>query len=120
MRVKFIRDEDFVNFKKACMFIGTISCTFKCCTDAKIPCTVCQNFPWSSNPIINVDDDSICQRYFSNPITEGIVFGGLEPMDQFDEVYNLIHKFRIDYKCNDPVIIYTGYYKDEIIEKINK
>jgi len=120
MRVKFIRDEDFVNFRKACMFIGTISCTFKCCTDAKIPCSVCQNFPWSNNPIIDIDDDRICKRYLDNPLTEGIVFGGLEPFDQFEEVYNLIYKIRREYNCNDPIIVYTGYYKEEIKEKIER
>ena len=70
MRVKFIKDEDFVNFKKPCMFIGTISCTFKCCKDANIPCSICQNFPWSKNPIITIDDDSLCRRYLKNPFIE--------------------------------------------------
>lgn len=120
MRVKFIKDEDFVNFKKPCMFIGTISCTFKCCKDANIPCTVCQNFPWSKNPIIAIDDDSLCRRYLKNPLTKGIVFGGLEPMDQFDDVMDVIKKLRIDYTCIDPVIIYTGYNKEEILNNIDE
>ena len=120
MRVKTIKDEDFVNFKKACMFIGTVTCTFKCCTEAKIPCTICQNFPWSKNPIIDIDDDKLIQRYLSNPLTEGIVFGGLEPMDQYEEVYRVIEKLRVEYKCKDPVIIYTGYYKDELAKQVEE
>lgn len=120
MRVKTIKDEDFVNFKKACMFIGTTKCTFKCCIEAKIPCTVCQNFPWSKNPIIDIDDDKLIQRYISNPLTEGIVFGGLEPMDQYDEVLKVIVKLREEYKCDDSVIIYTGYYKEELKEQVEE
>ena len=120
MRVKFIKDEDFVNFKKPCMFIGTITCTFKCCKDANISCSVCQNYPWSKNPIITIDDDSICRRYLTNPLTKGIVFGGLEPLDQFEELIDLINKLRIQYTCNDSIIIYTGYNKDEVIDKINE
>ena len=120
MRVKFVKDEDFVNFKKPCMFIGTISCTFKCCKEANISCQICQNFPWSKNPIITIDDDSLCRRYLKNPLTKGIVFGGLEPIDQFEDVMDIIEKLRKDYNCNDPIIIYTGYNKDEIITQLER
>ena len=118
MRVKFIKDEDFVNFKKPAMFIGTISCTFKCCKDANIPCTICQNFPWSKNPIITIDDDALCRRYLKNPITSSIVFGGLEPLDQFEDVLDVIKKLREDYDCMDPIVVYTGYNKEEVKDKV--
>lgn len=119
MRVKFVKDEDFVNYKHPAMFIGTISCTFKCCTEAKISCSICQNFPWSKNPIITIDDDSLCRRYLKNPITKSIVFGGLEPFDQFPDVIDVINKLRGDYNCHDDIVIYTGYKKEEIEESIN-
>lgn len=51
-----------------------------------------------------------------NPITKAIVFGGLEPFDRFDEMFEFIKKFRqVD---NSTIAIYTGYYKDEIVDKI--
>ena len=53
----------------------------------------------------------------SNPITEAIVFGGLEPFLQFDEVYEFISEFRKE--SNDPVVIYTGYNEDEIRDKLD-
>lgn len=118
MRVKMIKDEDFVNYKKASMFIGTITCTFKCCIEAGIPCETCQNYSWNKNPIINYSDEKIVQRYMENPITSAIVFGGLEPLDQFDELYTLIKLFRE--KTNDDIVIYTGYTEDEIQNKIKK
>ena len=46
MRVKTIVDEDFTNYKKPAMFIGTISCGGKCCIEAGIPLSVCQNDGW--------------------------------------------------------------------------
>jgi len=50
--------------------------------------------------------------YLSNPISEAIVFQGLEPFDSFYEILGLIKKFRE--KCNDDIVIYTGYKKEEI------
>ena len=43
---------------------------------------------------------------------EAIVIGGLEPMLQGDEVYNLISYFRSQ-KNNTLFIIYTGYTEEE-------
>ena len=61
--------------------------------------------------------DEIFRRYINNPITKAIVIGGLEPMLQFDEVLELIKTVR-DNNCNDDIVIYTGYYLDEIADKI--
>lgn len=52
-----------------------------------------------------------------NQITKAIVLGGLEPFDRFDEMFEFIKKFRqVD---NSIIAIYTGYYEDEIVDKIN-
>ena len=85
MRVKTIVDEDFTNYKKPAMFIGTISCGGKCCIEAGIPLSVCQNDGWRASAPISIDDEQLCLRYLNNPLTESIVFGGLEPLEQFDE-----------------------------------
>ena len=116
MRVKMIKDEDFVNYKKASMFIGTTTCTFKCCKEAGLSCEVCQNYSWNKSPIIDYPDEKIVQRYLDNPITSAIVFGGLEPMDQWDELYQLISMFRE--KTDDDIVIYTGYNENECLEQI--
>lgn len=62
-------------------------------------------------------NSSIVNAYLNNDITKSIVIGGLEPFMQFDEVYDLIKLFRDN--CTDDIVIYTGYYKDEIADKIN-
>ncbi len=120
MRVKTIVDEDFTNYKKPAMFIGTISCGGKCCTEAGLPLSVCQNDGWRCGTPIEIGDDELCERYLKNPITSAIVFGGLEPLEQWDEVVAFIKALRNKYECLDDVVIYTGYNQDEIQEELEQ
>ena len=92
MRVKTIIDEDFSNYKEPAMFIGTVSCDGKCCKEAGIPMSVCQNDAWRESATICISNNQICERYVRNPITKAMVFGGLEPFEQFEEVFNVIGK----------------------------
>lgn len=120
MKLKTIVDEDFVNYKSPVMYIGTSYCNGKCCREAGIPLSVCQNDGWRANAAIEMDDGKIIERYINNDITKAICFAGLEPFEQFDEMLELIRKFRIEYHCDDTVIIYTGYYKNEILSQISE
>ena len=43
---------------------------------------------------------------------------GLEPFDSWNDLKSFIHELR-EY-CNDDIVIYTGYDKNEVIEKINE
>lgn len=120
MRVKTIVDEDFVNYSKSSMFIGTISCGGKCCLEGGFPLSVCQNDGWRGNAPIDIRDEVIVKRYLQNQITHAIVLGGLEPMEQSDEVLALIKTLREDFDCHDDVVIYTGYYPDEVTAILDK
>jgi len=110
MQLRGLVDEDFVNYKKASMFLIFPYCSFKCEKDCGIKC--CQNSEVTKLPIINVSDDEIIERYLDNPITKAIVLGGMEPLDSFGEVINFIRKLRS--KTDDMVVIYTGYKEEEI------
>ena len=57
-------------------------------------------------------------RYLNNILTSAVVLGGLEPMNQFDDIYNFIVDFR--FYCNDDIVIYTGYTEEEIKDYISK
>ena len=116
MRIKTIKDEDFINYKVPSMFIGTISCGGKCCIESGVPISTCQNDFWRSAKVIDIPDDQIVNRYLLNQFTSAIVFGGLEPFEQFDELLSLVKKFRE--KTTDTIVIYTGYNEDEITEEI--
>lgn len=116
MKIKNLIDEDFTNYKKPSMFIGTSSCDFKCDKECGKP--VCQNSELAKAPTIEINNNEIIKRYLDNPITEAVVIGGLEPFDTFEELYQFIKDFRR--KSNDDIIIYTGYYPEEISEKIRQ
>lgn len=120
MIVRTIVDEDFVQYKEPCMYIATAFCNGKCCKEAGIPLSVCLNDAWRGTATIAMVDEGIIERYLSNSITTTICFAGLEPFEQFNQVYNFIEKLRKDYNCNDTVLIYTGYNKEEIAERIEK
>ena len=119
LKVKDILDEDFINYKKPSMFIGSCKCTWKCCIEGGFDKTVCQNSSLAKQPDINFSDEFIFQRYITNPITKSIVIGGLEPFLQFEEVLSLISYFRSN-NCNDDFVIYTGYTEEEIQTEINQ
>ena len=92
------------------MFISTAYCTFKC--DKEAGCQVCQNSDLANAPIIEISADELIDRFLSNDITEAVTFGGLEPFDQPEELYDFITKFR---KQSDAdIVIYTGYYLKEL------
>ena len=120
MIIKTIVDEDFVNYKVPSMYIGTAFCGGKCCIEAGIPISVCQNDGWRKAGNIELDDRIIIERYLSNGITHAICFAGLEPFEQFEEMLSLIAMLRNEYNCQDPVIIYTGYNKDEIQSQVER
>lgn len=118
MRIKSLQDEDFVNYKKPSMFICTASCGGKCCKELNLPLSICQNDELRSCPTSQYDDIRIIRRYLSNPITHAIVFGGLEPFEQYDEVADFIQLFREF--SEDDVVIYTGYNEEELPEQIKE
>lgn len=110
MEVVNIIDEDFSNYKKASMFIGFPKCTFKCNIESGT--NECQNMALAKAKKIEISYAEIVNRYINNNITSAIVFGGLEPMDSFDDVVKLVDCFRK--YTDDDIVIYTGYKEDEI------
>ena len=111
--IKGIIDEDFVNYKKPSMVIEFPYCSFKC--DKECGMQVCQNSTLATSCNITIKLDNIVQHYINNDITQAIIFQGLEPFDSMQEMLCLIRIFR--QYTQDDIVIYTGYYKQEI-EKI--
>lgn len=116
MILKNIIAEDFTNYHKASMFLIFPYCDFKC--DKERGIKICQNSSLSQSANIKISVDSIIEKYLNNTITKAIVCGGLEPMDSFNDLFEFVSKLRTTYKCDDDIIIYTGYYKEEILDKI--
>lgn len=107
--------EDFANYKVPSMFLISSYCNWKCCKEANIDISVCQNQSLTKQPTKKYLYKTIYDAYINNPITKAIVIGGLEPFEQFEEIFGLICYFRA-HKCNDVFVIYTGYNKDELPE----
>ena len=110
MKIKGLISEDFVNYKKTAMTIMFPYCTFKCGTE------YCQNSPLSKAEDIEIDITNIVIRYLNNPITESVVMQGLEPFDSWDDLIGFVKQLRES--CDDDIVIYTGYNKEEIADKI--
>ena len=117
MKLKNIVLEDFVNYKTPSMFLITSFCDFKCCHEGNFDESVCQNNPLVQQKTKDISLEYLYNSYINNPITKAVVIGGLEPFLQFKELYDLIKYFR-DNGCEDDFVIYTGYYKEEIIPEI--
>ena len=121
IQIKNLIDEDFCNYKKPALFIGMPRCSFKC--DKECGRQVCQNSELANAPIITMDKEEIAKRYWSNPITEAIVLGGLEPFDgELSDIHCLLDSIRHcelrGEKALPDIVIYTGYYPSEIKEKV--
>lgn len=118
MRCKGIKDIDFQNYKKISMFIGTSVCDWKCCKEQNISVEICQNHNCINGKTFIVSNDELCKRYINNKMSEAIVIGGLEPFLQFEEVISFISKLRES--SMDDIVIYTGYYPNEIEKELNQ
>ena len=110
IELKSIVDEDFVNYKKPAMYIAFPYCSWKCEKDAG--CEMCQNRGIASQKNILVDSYDIVKRYIDNPLTEAIIFSGLEPFDSYDQLLGLVKEFR--QVTQDVIVIYTGYKQVEL------
>ena len=111
MKIKGLISEDFVNYKKPAMTI-----MFPHCNGFKCGAEYCQNSPLSKAEDIEMDISNIVIRYLNNPITESVVMQGLEPFDSWNDLIELVKQLRES--TDDDIVIYTGYYKEEIADKM--
>ena len=116
MKIRGVTEEDFINYKRPSMFIISPFCSFKC--EKECGQTCCQNNELIDLPLIDTSIKVLINHYINNPITHAVVFGGLEPLDSFDDVLEFIQEFR--QVSQDEIVIYTGYVPEEVIDKLNK
>lgn len=115
MKIKGLRDEDFVNYKKPSMFIIFPTCSFKC--DKENDCCLCQNSHLAQEPVVDLSINSLLHRYLDNDITSAIVCGGLEPFDSEVDLLELVDTAREYFYIKDDIVIYTGYTEEELKDK---
>lgn len=113
-KTKIIEDESFIQYKKPSIFVSNTMCNFKC--DKENGTNLCINKGLSLEQTKMITINNLIQRYRSNLITSSVVFGGLENFDEFEQLFYFIKYFR--QYSQDDVVIYTGYDKNEIQDKI--
>ena len=113
MKLKGIIDYDIINYKEPVMTLEFPYCDFKC--DKLNGCQVCQNSSLVFEPDIDILMSDIWLLYEQNPLTKGFCFQGLEPFDSY-QIFDLIDTIR--YYCDDPIIIYTGYNREQMPKQI--
>ena len=92
------------------MYIGFPKCDFKC--EKECGMRVCQNGVLATSPTLEVNVKDVVNRYVNNNITSAIVIAGLEPFDTYKQLIELVRGIRLH--TDDDIVIYTGYYKEEI------
>ena len=112
MIIKALEDENFTNYKEPAMLIGMPTCTFKCCIEQGLPPSTCQNCSLYQAAPISISVEKLIERYENNPISQAVVFGGMEPLDSWEDLSEFITKFRE--RSSDPIVIYTGYTESEL------
>lgn len=118
IRVKSIIPENFQDYKTPSMFISAISCDWKCLVEKNLDISICHNSTVSNYKTQNIPNTQIIKQYLNNDLTSAIVIGGLEPMLQIDEMAEFIELFRTF--SDDDVVIYTGYYPQEILSELDQ
>jgi len=98
------------------MLIACIECDWKCLKEQCLSLGICQNSHINKIQTQESNIPDLIKRFNDNLLSECVIFAGLEPILQFDEVCSFIKEFRKT--NNDDVVIYTGYYPEEIIDKI--
>lgn len=117
MILKGIIDTDTINYKKISMVLEFPICkNFKC--DKECGQQVCQNSALATAPNIEVEPIDLISRYENNGMTEAVCIQGLEPCDSWADLYSFIFMFRS--VSDDDIVIYTGYTKCEIADKIEQ
>ncbi len=116
MKIKKIIDEVFQDYKKPAMMIAMCKCDWKCLKEQGLDISLCQNYETKNEKIIDIPVNFIINRYINNKITKAIVINGLEPFLQFDEILEFIKEFRL--VSDDDIVIYTGYYPEELTKEL--
>lgn len=120
MQYKNIIFDDVVNYRETSMFIGTCFCDWKCCTEIGADICLCQNSPAHCLKNKEIDNEKLVRKYLKLGTMHALVLGGFEPLwnNSWSDVLGFLRCFRSH--TQDTIVIYTGYYENEVSEKIGQ
>lgn len=108
--------EVFQDYKKSALMLGTCFCDWKCCKESGFPVTLCQNHSISKQGFHTVTFKQVLD-YVRKSYTDAVLFAGLEPFMQKKEVLSCVRYLREKGVTKD-IVIYTGYYLEELNEEV--
>lgn len=113
MKLFDVKTDNVTDYKETSLLLVFPYCTGKCGPK-------CHNYNMiGKKPNLDVSVETIVDMYNNLKTHKAVVFAGLEPMDSFDDVCDLVKALsRISKNCD--IVIYTGYYEYEIKDKIKK
>lgn len=109
--------EVFQDYKKSALLLCTCFCDWKCCTESNHDKTMCQNSKLENSPNKEIPFNRILEMVERNSVIDAVIFGGLEPLIQINQVIQCIEYLRKHGVTKD-ILIYTGYYLEEIDEPV--
>lgn len=113
-----IEENNLNHYYKNGLLIATVNCDWKCLKESNLSLDVCQNSHTNKMKTKTIEVSKLVCMFEENLMSDCVIFAGLEPMLQIEEIVKFIEVFRVS---NDSdVIIYTGYYKKEIEDTVNR
>lgn len=120
MKILNVNPDDYVNYNDGSgdpsLFVGIGTCRWKCCKEAGVDISVCQNSELAKSQRISMSAKDFCDKYMTDSIGS-VVVGGLEPFDDCRSLFEFMGEFSKRLTGFD-FVIYTGYREDEIGESI--
>ena len=118
MKIRFLIDTDVTNYRKTSMVVGMPYCDGKCWRDlnaqgGNYDWSLCHNHSIRDEREIEIAVNDLASRYISNPLSHAVVFAGMEPLLSIHQIVAFIIYLRGACRCEDDIVIYTGYNEDE-------
>ena len=113
IKLKGYKEENFNDYKKVGFFLAFPSCNWKCLKELNLDLSISQN-----SHLIKEETQKYNIKMLLKKNKNKKNCGGLEPFDTFDDLLLLAKEFRKQFQ--DDIVIYTGYYEDELQDKISK
>lgn len=112
--------EVFGDYKKTSLLLSVKTCDYKCCIEGNFNINICHNYHLDSNEEKEISPQYIWNKVNSNPLIQGVIFAGKEPMLDiyFEDMLKVIKEIREN--SNIDIVIFTGYYEKEIPNKIEE
>ena len=104
------------HYYKNGLLVATVSCDWKCLRETNLPLDICQNSHTCNMETKTIEVSELVKTFEDNLMSDCVIFAGLEPLLQIEEILNFINAFRET--NNEDIVIYTGYNEDEILDSL--